>query len=465
MKHCYFLFLFIFILLSCSKDSPAEDPGNPDSDLRACFTVSSETIAVGEVLKLVSCSEGATTFLYDFGNGETSLKENPEIILSEGGNYTIKLTVKDEEENTDSFSKAVTVTEPVEFNYIFPEIPSGFTAIPLEAGINPENGSLYLVELLEDNIGSGGSKFYFKELDQNYEATSTYIADKPFSSNSAFVNFYASGNRNLVFSRTLEGFYGTQELTYNSSWGFVNAITSATKHSNGFIQEGVNSLYYGTEEDADIYKAAVETRNASGDAFQVSLNTFGPADSMIGDMIKVSGGYLAFGAAFTKNTGVPYVSDYTPLLIFFDNSLTVTSHVLFEDSVLDTKISSFNDLNGAYHLEQLTNGNIVMYANGEVIVADASGTKLSSSYFEDTDNNQALIGLGDSFVLSSDSYLRKFDTDGMQIKELKYNGNYLPEILEVENKLFFIAGYDIEGEVKLFYGSSDKDLNLINLNE
>jgi hypothetical protein len=132
---------------------------------------------------------------------------------------------------------------------------------------------------------------------------------------------------------------------------------------------------------------------------------------------------------------------------------------------LDGKISSADDLNGSYHLAQLSNGNIVMYGNGELIVSDASGTMIASSYFDGTKNNQALISLGDSFILSSDNYLRKFDASGNQIKELKYNGNYLPEILEISNTLFFAAGYDTGGEIKMFYGSSDKDLNLINLNQ
>jgi hypothetical protein len=76
-----------------------------------------------------------------------------------------------------------------------------------------------------------------------------------------------------------------------------------------------------------------------------------------------------------------------------------------------------------------------------------------------------MVSLGDSFVLSSDENLRKFDQNGSQIKELNYPGNYLPEILNINGNLFFIAGFDIEGEVKLLYGLTDNDLNPINLNE
>lgn len=465
MKHFYPIFIGLILLASCSKDDPGGD--NPDQiALKACFETSKDTLSLGESLDITSCSEGANAFSYNFGNGKTSSKENPSMSYEEGGDFNISLTVTNEAMETKTFSKEVHVlSTDVESNYLFPNIAEGFTAMPLEAGINPTNGGIYLLQLLEDNIGTGGSKFYYNELDVTYEVTSTYLADKPFNSNSAFVNFYANGNKNFIFSRTLDGLYGTQEFTYNAAWGFVNGINSATKHSYGYLVEGTNYLYFGTEKDGEIYKTSVETRNSSGDAFQVSLNAFGSADSMIGDMIKTSSGYAAFGAIFTKNATAPHISGYTPLLIFFDNGLNVTDHFIFENSVLDTKINSSNDLNGSFHLAQLSNGNFAMFGVGELIVTDSSGSEINRVFYEQTKNNQAMISLGDSFIISTEDYLRKFDVSGSETEKLKYNGNYLPEILEIGNTLFFAAGYDLEGEVKIFYGASDKDLNLINLNQ
>jgi hypothetical protein len=259
----------------------------------------------------------------------------------------------------------------------------------------------------------------------------------------------------------LAGQYGTQELPYNNGWGLENGINTATKHSYGFLPDGANFIYFGTQEDLGLYKTAIERRNSSGDAFEVFVNELGGAHSMIGDMVASTDGYIAFGAVFTKNVSAPQISNYTPVLIFYDTSLSITSHIVYDSSVLAGKITSANDLNGSYHIEQLSNGNIVMYGNGELIISDASGTLISSDYFDGTKNTQALISLGNSFILSSNNYLRKFDASGNQIKEIKYNGSYLPEILEISNTLFFAAGYETGGEIKMFYGSSDKDLNLI----
>lgn len=458
MKHLYLLLMGLIVLGSCSKDD-----STAEAVLEACFEINKDTVSVGENLQLTGCSKGASTVAYTFGNGMSSTDKNPVIAYQDGGDFNIELTVTNEAMETETFSQSVFVLS-AESNYIYPDIPAGFDAVSLETGINPANGNIYSIELLEDNLGSGGSKFYYNELDASFAVTSNYIADKPFESNSAFVNFYPGGNRNFVFSRTLASLYGTQELTYNSAWGFINAINSATKHSYGYLPDGSNFLYFGTAEDGGIYKTSIERRNSSGDAFEVFLNSLGSADAMIGDMIASGSGFIAFGAVFTKNSTAPQITGYQPAVIFFDSSFAITSHVIYSGSVLDGKISSPNDLNGSYHLAELSNGNLAMYGNGELIVADASGTLISSTYFEGTKSNQALISLGDSFILSSENYLRKFDANGNQLKALKYNGNYLPEILEISNTLFFAAGFDTGGEIKMFYGASDKELNLINLN-
>ena len=462
MRQLYPLLLGILFIYSCSKDT--DDGGDPKTTaLEACFEINKDTLSIGEILQLTNCSKGATAYAYNFGNGESSEEDSPSISYQDSGDFNIVLTVSNEAMETKTFSKKVHVISHTS-KYIYPDIPTGFSTVSLETGINPVTGNIYSIDLVEDHLGTGGSKYYYSELDASFNLTSNYIADKPFEANSAFINFYPGGNMNFVFSRTLAGLYGTQEITYTSSWGYLNGINSATKHSYGYLDDGINYLYFGTEEDNGLYKAAIERRNGSGDAFEVFRADLGTTDAMIGDMIRSGDGYIAFGGVFTKNATSPYIEDYKPVVIFYDSSLTVTSHVIFDSSVLDGKISSSNDLNGSYHVDQLNNGNIVMYGNGELIVADAAGSIIKTMFFEGTKNNQALISLGDSFILSTDNYLKKFDANGSLIKKLNYGGNYLPEILEVSNVLFFAAGYDQDGEIKMFYGSSDKNLNLIDLN-
>jgi len=464
MKKLYLLGVCLILFLSCSQDATTiiDDKPDEESELIACFEVNSLTLNVGEMLEISNCSEGATTYLFDFGNGETSEQENPVISFETGGSYTITLTVTNEDQETRTKTKTVNVIV-IEASYLFPEIPEGFTGLPLETGINPSTGNIYSIELYQDNEGTGGSKYYYREFDENFQYASNYIADKPYNSGSAFVNFYPDGEMNFVFSRTLGGLYGTQEVNYNMVWTFLNTINSATKHSYGYLPEGAEYRYFGTQEDAGFYKTAIEKRNSSGDAYDVVLNNFGPADSMIGDMIAVDGGYVAYGAVFTKNLSLPYVSDYKPLLVFFDAEFNVNSHVIFEETEITGQVDNCNDLNGSYHITELSNGNLVMYSNGEVRVTDSEGNTVSKTYFSDSSNIQALVSLGDSFVISTNEYLRKFNASGTQTAQLKYNGNHLPELIQKDNVLFFITGYDVENEIKIFYGACDNDLTLIDL--
>lgn len=466
MKKLYPYAFFLVLLFSCSKEGGQTDNGEDPlvTNVKACFSLTKNNVLVGESLEITNCSSGATTYSYNLGNGETRTEANPTVVYGKAGDYSISLTASNEQEETDIFSQQIEVIEAVaEDFFFFPEIASGFQVIPLEIGINPNSNSLYGIFLEEDLEGSGGKKFYYHEIDDNYNSTKQYLADKPFESGSAFVEYY-SNSKNFVFTRTLDGLYGSQEVTYNEGWAFMNGVSPADKLSYGSISEGVNYLYYGTQEDGGVYKTAIETRNSSGDAFQVSLNAFGPADSMLGDLLPYGTGYIGFGAVFSKNVSNPKITSYKPLLVFFDSAFQVISHKIYEESVLSSIVNSSNDLNGSYHLTILNNGNIAMYANGELVLADPEGNLLKIEYFENSSNIQGLVGLGDSFVLSSYKALRKYDSSGTVLNSINYPGNFTPEIVEIEENLFFIAGYELDGKIALLYGQADKNLNLININ-
>jgi PKD repeat protein len=464
MKHFYFCFLVVFLSVCCSKTEPLTGPDDddPDATLEACFTLSSESILVGESLELSNCSEGATIYDYDFGNGAKSNDASPSVIYQESGEYTITLTVKNEDQESESVMLPVHVSSADSY-YIFPEVPEGYSYLPVETGIHPLTGEIYSLELREDLAGPGGSKFFYRGLESSYASTSYYIADKPFNSNSAFLNVLSGGNQNFHFARTLAGLYGSQELTYNNIWGFISNINPANKHSYGYLSSGANFLYYGTANDSGTYKAAIEHRNSVGDTYEIQLFSIGETASMIGDMLKVDGGYAAYGGAFTINATAPQITGFKPMLAFFDSNLNLTSEVVLEESGLDAEISSPNDLNGSYHLVRLSGGNLVLYGNGELIVTNSTGEFIKRHFYNDSSPIQALAAIGDSFVISTNGYLRKFDGNGNQVMELKYPGNYLPEFIEKEGKLFIIAGFDTDEGIKMLYGAVDSNLTPVAL--
>ena len=467
MKHYYFSLFLVIFCFSCSKTEPISGPGpsDPDdtgADLKACFSLSKTTLQVGEALAVTNCSKGAMAYSYEFGNGSQSTDASPLISYQSAGEFTITLTVTDGEDGSHTTSRQVLVNDSESY-YLYPEVAEGYSYLPLETGYNPQSGKVYVIELREDLVGPGGTKFHFKELDASYAATVHYIADKPFESGSAFVNFLAGGNRNFHFSRTLTGLYGSQELTYNASWGFLSNVNPANRHSYGFLPAGSGYVYFGTAEDGDRYKAALELRNSIGDPYQEDLYELGPDSSVILDMIQTETGYAAFAARFIRNATAPHITGYTPVLAYFDPEFTLTSVKVLASSGPGPQISSPNELNGSYHLERLSNGNLILYGNAELFVTDPAGTLITRKYYEDTGRIQGLVALGDSFVISTRNYLRKFDANGTLLKEIQYNGQHLPEILLRDGKLFFVSGYETEDGIKIFYGRADTNLELLPL--
>ncbi|MBU2906657.1 PKD domain-containing protein [Arenibacter algicola] len=474
MKKFYAIIFMCFFTLSCTTENNGEG-GIPEAeiDLTSCFTLSTDTLAIGESLQITNCSKDAVLYSYDFGNNETSNQESPVISYQEGGSFTITLVVYDDQKHSKTFSKTIFVETPVESYYLFPEIPLGNNGLPIEMGLNPHNGNIFYLEKTEDLVNLTVPKFYYKELGINLIPTSNYIADQQFNTENAYVNFLGNGNKNIHFSRTLPELYGSREITMNSSWGLTSTLSSATKYLYGYLKEDVNYIFYGTQKDNGVYKAVIEKRNANGDAFDVQFKAIGSNNAMLADMIKTNNGYVAFGATFNKNIILPFISNYSPFLVFFDTNLAVTKTVDLSNSVLGGHITEANHLNGAYHLIQLSNGNLAAYGNGELSITSSDGSIINTHYFNVDNNIQAMISLGDSFVISTgDGYLRKFDPTGAEIKKLRYKGSFIPEILEINNKLFFVAGYRTEdttpniGElsvIKTFYGAVDKDLNLISL--
>ena len=94
------------VFLSCKKSdiTPAESV--------CSFKVnnqSNNTIAEGKILQLSNQSANAVSYHWDFGNGLTSDKENPEFYYPIHGEYMITLTVTDAKGKSSKSSYSLTV--------------------------------------------------------------------------------------------------------------------------------------------------------------------------------------------------------------------------------------------------------------------------------------------------------------------------------------------------------------------
>lgn len=81
-------FTMLVFFISCEKES-----NNESAEPIACFDYSSQELTAGAEINFTSCSENATSYEWDFGDGNTSLEENPTHAYDIAGTYNVSLTV------------------------------------------------------------------------------------------------------------------------------------------------------------------------------------------------------------------------------------------------------------------------------------------------------------------------------------------------------------------------------------
>ncbi len=87
--------LLLFVAACDDDDFPVPEPS---TQARFTYTISNGAIAPATV-SFTNKSINASSYLWDFGNGNTSTEENPEVEYTEPGTYTVTLTVSAENED------------------------------------------------------------------------------------------------------------------------------------------------------------------------------------------------------------------------------------------------------------------------------------------------------------------------------------------------------------------------------
>lgn len=91
----------ILFLSSCKQDEP-----------RACFRMSTDYILVDSTVQFMDCSEGADSYLWDFGDSTSSIEASPQHIYTESDYFDVSLTVKGKSGVYDYTELKITVYVP-----------------------------------------------------------------------------------------------------------------------------------------------------------------------------------------------------------------------------------------------------------------------------------------------------------------------------------------------------------------
>ncbi|WP_236978905.1 PKD domain-containing protein [Membranihabitans maritimus] len=125
-----------------------------------------EPVTFSAKLYMYPGKENDVTYSWDFGNGETSIQANPEVIYEVPGNYTVTLTINDTEE-TLTTSKAIEVkgelaptlyaTDAISGKLyrkkLFNSAPSELKATDLSLGLHPLGVNVYQENLVISEAG------------------------------------------------------------------------------------------------------------------------------------------------------------------------------------------------------------------------------------------------------------------------------------------------------------------------
>jgi PKD repeat protein len=103
------LIKLVFALVSALMFTSCKDQNSTQPV--ACFTAPEDVIAGEPAAFSSSCSQYATSYVWDFGDGGSSSTASPSHTFQAGGSYTVSLTIMDSEGNSDETSQSVTVTE------------------------------------------------------------------------------------------------------------------------------------------------------------------------------------------------------------------------------------------------------------------------------------------------------------------------------------------------------------------
>ena len=208
---CLVLFLVILLFYSCKKNDPV-----------ACVSSMDEKYEVDDkVTFLANCSENASRYYWDFGNGSSSEEKNPVHTYTSSGTYTVELKVYSK--NNKSFKsdfKTVTVKDR--------PVSVVITAIVLSSF--PElnwNGGLWDIQGLPD------IRF------QIVDGTVTYMDGLEIGQNQEFSQPYVYYNDFPV------------TLTYSSNY-LINVLDDDGGSDELMSVVNFNALLYSLDEESSV---------------------------------------------------------------------------------------------------------------------------------------------------------------------------------------------------------------------
>jgi PKD repeat protein len=171
----------------------------------------------GLTVEFTSNSSGATKWLYDFGDGNNSISQNPEHTYANSGSYTVFLYVENDMQSWDTVTKVITVgnANPVE----------DIAVLEVKPILKDFSDTNHITASIQNSGDTSASNFELK-LDVNGTVYTETFADTLLASESALYTF----SQDLDFAT--EGIYHIK---------VISQLTADTNMTNDTAQNVINS--------------------------------------------------------------------------------------------------------------------------------------------------------------------------------------------------------------------------------
>jgi len=310
-----FLFPALLVLMSigCDDDDPAPTPTPTTEDPIASFQFEVDQTDFLKVI-FTNFSQNASSYSWDFGDGNTSTQESPTHTYAEGGTYTVKLTASEGSASAEK-SEDITVTNPNEAALAL----SGATSktwklfregISMSLGSSIDNPTEYWGGLSND-----GSRACLYEQEFTFHADGTYEYDDKgmFWAEYGIFNNVGGCESNVL----AEGCYETSAVEMINACGDDISAWGAGSHTYTYEPSTGSLTLNGTGAFIGIPKLGTDGEHITPQntvTTKVSIEEFTGYDVMLVEFI-YSGGYWPIRYASYSDASLEpaVVTDFVPV--------------------------------------------------------------------------------------------------------------------------------------------------------
>jgi len=148
--HSQILIISVFLLSAYNESTPTDE-------LSVSFEMDKISARVGETITFTNTSQHATSYEWDFGDGNSSTEENPSHAYSSTGEFTITLT-SNGDKGSESTTKSNTIWDiELESTFYGDSIkfkgPTNFKSQPVKFLFNNQSSGIGVANLVKHNEG------------------------------------------------------------------------------------------------------------------------------------------------------------------------------------------------------------------------------------------------------------------------------------------------------------------------